>query len=399
MPPLHAHLWCLSLLSLLSRSNQQELKLLQINHPPHQSSTTEFLLNIEINQVDPNDPVWHRPQAVFQICIEIVQHDFFFRKFTAGETASNCWNNIDPQTFFPLQPPTVELLIYDNYTINAKVSSLADQQLSVSTSTFSYAIGEECQNKLNSALGVVQVEYNTGDSLNDPYHKHHLSPLCLTNDDVTYLAKQKIGLGPYISTSSGFRGTFGVDHTSQEFGHGDTMMLHYILSLYSGDLNSGHFVELGCCAGVTSLTLGVAASLRGTKDAPLHFHSYDIIDMRPENVKRTWLPSMHHHILDVDACHQNNAIDGNCTDLFQILSNASLMMVDHDHATRLAAAVRFGRLLNPTQTATLIVHDFPAGNTIQEWQHAMAKVGYELVHENMRSMFVSTLACFRRRVT
>ena len=388
----------ISLLSLLPRSTQQE-PLLHIKHPPHQSSTNQFLLNIEIVQIDPNDPLWQRPEAVFQICVEIVQHDFFFRKFTAGETASKCWNDVDVRSFFPLQLPTVELLIYDNYTISAKVSTLADQELSVSTSTFSYSIGAECQNKLNSALGVVQVPYNSiGDIFLDPYHKHHLSPLCLTNDDVTYLANQKTGLGPYLSTSSGFRGTFGVDHTSQEFGHGDTMMLHYILSLYRGDLNDGHFVEFGCFAGMTSLTLGVAASLRGTKDAPLHFHSYDIIDMRPENVKRTWLPNMFHHILNVDACHQNNVTD-DCNDLFQILSNTSLMMVDHDHATRLAAAVRFGRLLKPTQAATLIVHDFPAGNTIQEWQHAMAKVGYELVHENMRSMFVSTLACFRRTVT
>jgi len=70
--------------------------------------------------------------------------------------------------------------------------------------------------------------------------------------------------------------------------------------------------------------------------------------MRPETVKRTWLPNMHHHIVDVDAALNVNVnvddaddADDNdeqqqqqqaCPpDFVNVLGKASLIMIDHNH--------------------------------------------------------------------
>ena len=72
--------------------------------------------------------------------------------------------------------------------------------------------------------------------------------------------------------------------------------------------------------------------------------------MRPETVKRTWLPNMHHHIVDVDAALNVNVnvdVDDDDDDQQQqqqqqqqqacppdfvnVLGKASLIMIDHNH--------------------------------------------------------------------
>ena len=69
--------------------------------------------------------------------------------------------------------------------------------------------------------------------------------------------------------------------------------------------------------------------------------------MRPETVKRTWLPNMHHHIVDVDAALNVNVnVDADddddndeqqqqqqaCPpDFVNVLGKASLIMIDHNH--------------------------------------------------------------------
>ena len=70
-------------------------------------------------------------------------------------------------------------------------------------------------------------------------------------------------------------------------------------------------------------------------------------------------------------------------------------MVDANHATRLESALHFGQMLR--EDAVIVVHDFPAYRTIDEWKEQMGNIGYELVDEMMRSqIFVSTLATFIR---
>ena len=377
--------------------------LVRIDQPIDGIQTSDNGLKIGVSRIVKKHPIWSKNSI--QLCIQVVQHDFLFRnKYHNGEkTGRQCWNDIHSrENFFPLQAPMVELKIYANYTVIVYIVD-GEQIIDNVSSTFSYAVPRQCKERLNRATDIVQVPYNS----NDPYHTHHLSPLCLGATDIAYIHNNYNGrLGSYLSTNSGFRGTFGVDHTAQEFGHGDNMMLHYVLNKYRADFSGGggggHFIEMGSFAGVTSLTLGVAAKLRYAE-----FHSFDIVDNRPMNVRQTWLSNMHHHLLDIDACYESDqasdqvtdhVIAERCGDLVTLLQNTSLLMVDHAHGTRLAAAVTFGKMLKNTQPATIIVHDFPAGRTIEEWQDSMASIGFQHVHDDIRILLFSTLAMFRRDI-
>jgi hypothetical protein len=332
-------------------------------------------------------------------CLDLVREAFNFTREIPEERVSKCWDlsgsEDDPRTKFPIVVPDVEMTIQADYS--ARVRVLHGIRLEGATeimqtrSAWTFGPDSECRARRARADVIFQVEGQP-----DPFHDHRMSPLCMDDTSGRYFDEKTARLGPFLSTASGFRGTFGVDHTVQEFGHGDTMMLHYVLSRHRGEFNPGsNFVELGCWAGVTSLTYGVAASLKAA-----HFHAYDIVDVRPEVVKHTWLPNMHHHILDVDAAlNIQNAQEADAypPDFADVLSKASLVMVDHNHRTRLEAAEALGqKFLRRDRAVTILVHDFPAGKTIAEWKTAMRAVGFDLMYEGLRNRLVSTLATFRR---
>lgn len=67
-------------------------------------------------------------------------------------------------------------------------------------------------------------------------------------------------------------------------GHGDLLMLELVLATNPAISN---LVELGTWYGYTSLYLGMAARLRGGA-----LSTFDIVDLRPDDVKAAWLPEM-----------------------------------------------------------------------------------------------------------
>ena len=357
-----------------------------------------------------------------RLCLTFVRERFFYKREHPAERVRQCLLRVGAGgkgllSQFPVEfPRVVELPIECNYTVIAEVVHGGDGDgdggvvKASARSSFGFGPDPACRDRLlRGGSGAVWVDYNTaaeeGRSDWDVFHDHRMSPLCM--DDATaarYTLQSRESLGQFLNTASGFRGTFGVDHTAQEFGHGDAMMLHYVLSRHRDEFDAGsNFVELGCFAGVTSLTLGVAASLRS-----LDFHAFDVSDFRPDSVKRTWLSNMHHHVVDVDLALGVAGADGggggdaaaaaSREDFRRIIRIASLVMVDHDHQTRLEAAVELGKVLRRDRPVIVLVHDFPAGKPLEEWTEAMHALGFELMYSGLRDVLVSSLATFRRGV-
>ena len=373
--------------------------LIQFTHPVSGTTLNSRWIRIIIDRDPSYDALSIQPYV--KICLTVTRHAFFFARIHPEETTGHCFPVSSNDTPL-LTTNEIEMKIKGNYTALARVvdfSGAEENILYTTESQYSYDISEECKNVLATVQPVVSPakdsnQYNGGAydpfETTDPFNDVQMNPICM--DEITALkayngspGREKT-LGEFLSTASGFRGTFGVDFSAQEFGQGDNMMLHYIMSRNRNILKKGIFVEMGCFAGVTSLTLGIAASLRG-----VDFHAFDIVDMRPPNVVSTWLPNMHHHVLDLDIC-----LSSECPQLEAYLSNTSFLMVDANHVTRLQSAVHFGNMLR--ENAVVVVHDFPAFHTIMEWKNEMGGIGYELVNERMRDIiFVSTLATFERK--
>lgn len=76
-----------------------------------------------------------------------------------------------------------------------------------------------------------------------------------------------------------------------QLSRGDMLFIEYVLS-HNPQYTSG--LELGTASGLTSLYWGFAMHLRGGK-----FHTFDIVDRRPQNVKEAWPTNMVHYTADV----------------------------------------------------------------------------------------------------
>ena len=71
-------------------------------------------------------------------------------------------------------------------------------------------------------------------------------------------------------------------------------------------------------------------------------------------------------------------------------------MVDHNHQTRLEVAVEIGKMLRRDRPVIILVHNFPAGKSLEEWTASMSALGFDLLYSGLRDMFSSSLATFRR---
>ena len=144
-----------------------------------------------------------------------------------------------------------------------------------------------------------------------------------------------------LGTASGARGFWGVDFGRQEFGHGDRILLDFVLSRHRADVR--HIAEFGTGGGVTSFYLGVAAALRGgTLD------TFDVVDARAPDVLKVWLPSMRFHKADLAGAVANDAVDA-------AIRAASVVLVDHVDRLEFCRDVVAPRL---QRRGLLLEHDF-----------------------------------------
>jgi hypothetical protein len=257
----------------------------------------------------------------------------------------------------------IELTVYATYFVSAwLLNDQTGERSAAAATNFSYGVSDACAARLRGAAGRLSTSYNKHGF--DPWHTHHLSPLCLEDAPVVPPPE----LGELLTSNSGFRGAFGVDHTLMEFGHGDQMFLHFLLSRHREEIE-GDFVEIGTFAGVTSLVYGLSAALRGRR-----FHSFDIEDLRPPHVKATWLPNMAMRFWDTRTPPTQ--------ELVAALRGASVVMVDAEGAPRLQQAMVLGPLLRGGATTFVLVHDFPCGTSEEDWSRGMRSAGFRRIHHD-----------------
>lgn len=265
--------------------------------------------------------------------------------------------------------------------------------------SFEYTIDPRCADFLRQvgALGGVGAEsyYTTNEvSWADTAHENEylrfdLHPLCYDYWQHLEDRTAQQFLEDMLNVNSAARGTFGVRHELQEFGHGDRMFLDFLLSRFLDPSASGRspgFAEFGTLRGVTSLYLGMAARLRGGTLA-----TFDVEDFRAPEVKAAWLDNMHFHRRDLSGAWW--ADEGTLAAVREAVSSARLVLVDH--VDRFAFAKRIAPWLQPA--ALLLVHDFPYEASEEEWHSGMLALGCERHLANLQDyVFHSHLAMFQK---
>ncbi len=208
------------------------------------------------------------------------------------------------------------------------------------------------------------------------YIDHEASPLCY---GVAGTSREAV-----LGTASGARGFWGVDFGRQEFGHGDRILLDFVLSRHRADVRN--IAEFGTGGGITSFYLGVAAALRGgTLD------TFDVVDARAADVLKVWLPSMRFHKADLAGAVANDAVDA-------AIRAASVVLVDHVDRLEFCRDVVAPRL---QRRGLLLVHDFtphagPGPTTHEAWAAALGPLGFSRFYRDYGDTFWSSLAVFAR---
>ena len=271
------------------------------------------------------------------------------------ETVGGCWPAMDPSAW---NGTNVALANRGVFEVNARlvVGNHDDSIIAQARSTFTYSMSPSCHSSL-SGRPRVQDSYYEGfsgipreaspDSDPDPNVNFEFTPLCYNSWDsgVSYNAFRTKNL---MVTSSA-RGMFGSDHTTQQFGHGDRIVLDFVLSKHRYGSN---MVELGTFGGVTALYLGMVARIRGG-----FLDTFDIQDDRGSPVKAAWLDNMRFHEGNANSAAGTGEIAA------AAVRGAGLVLVDH--ADRLDFTVRTVAP-NLAQSSVLVVHDFPPEGTTDE---------------------------------
>jgi hypothetical protein len=119
----------------------------------------------------------------------------------------------------------------------------------------------------------------------DAHAKQEVVPTALLyHSSCLDLFIQKPKLYDYLDVFSASRSTFGMPFQLVGQGYGDKLFLEYILQRHPEFVN---IVEFGTFTGITSLSLGMTATLRGG-----HFTTFDVVDQRMLRVKNAgWLNS------------------------------------------------------------------------------------------------------------
>lgn len=274
-----------------------------------------------------------------------------------------------------------------------------EELLSEARSSFTFEITPKCQQELRDRQFVQPRYYdhviNSGpsngirnekslDLEEDQWVNFERAPLCFK--DWIYDDKENRNsiLRHMVSVTSASRGMFGVDFSMQQFGHGDTMMLDFVLDRHRSA--PPNYIEMGTFGGVTALYLGMASRLRGGK-----VNTFDISDDRSDQVKSAWLPNMAFHLGDANAVLTGDA-SIRSTEVIDAIKEAGIVLVDH--ADRLNFTVK-AVAPNLRRDAVILVHDFPPEFTTEAmWHERLAPFGIVRQYSQLQGAFDSCLAVF-----
>jgi len=165
----------------------------------------------------------------------------------------------------------------------------------------------------------------------------------------------------------------------QGFGHGDTLLLNWVLARHAA---ATKLVEFGTFAGTTALWLAMAARLRGGTVA-----TFDNVDVRHAAVVRAWLPDADFFLADLE----HEPLDSNALAAVQ---QADLLFVDagdkHVEVRLWAKHLRAGALL--------LVHDWLASEAQQAHPISLylESLGFEAAYESLAQRFESCLRVWIR---
>ena len=207
--------------------------------------------------------------------------------------------------------------------------------LAEATSTFLHTIKPACREALRGRSLVqpnyyesmmVNREEGSPDDEEDNNIHFEFTPHCYDSWEISDSTTYDEILASYLMVTSSSRGMFGVDYSAQQFGHGDRMMLDFVLAKHRDSAGgSGDLVEMGTFGGVTALYLGMAARLRGGT-----LTTFGIEDDRSGPVKSAWLDNMVFHLGDANG--RAAAAGGPASTLPQAVEairSAGLVLVDH----------------------------------------------------------------------
>jgi len=333
-----------------------------------------------------------------------------------GEKSAGCWPALPPRSWPNI---TVKLPNRGGYDASLRLVQFGET-VSEAHSTFRYGIHPACREAL-VGRNLVQPTYyealeNRGtrapqrseaspDDEKDSYVNFELAPLCYDSWPDRMAGSQFIE--GTLSVTSASRGMFGVDYSMQQFGHGDRILLDFVLDKHRAAI--ANITELGTFGGVTALYLGMAALLRGG-----YLDTFDIVDDRSETIKSTWLTNMIFHLGNANkaassppAIAESNGLGSTGGGRSSVaratptstgkaavesIRKAGLVLIDH--ADRLEFVRKFAAP-NLQPGGVILVHDFPPEYTTEEmWEEALRPFGIVRRYREIQSAYSSCLAVF-----
>ena len=331
-----------------------------ILHPKNNEFVTDFLLDLKLH-FDLKHPFVNR---VTDVCIGM---RMLRGKNGKSEDISTCENNI--QHFrsqangikAKLEQMEIELPFRGYYIIELAMFH-NNEILHNVIHNFSYGIAGNCENTLQKRENFIMTKVEHNNYGNDPRNILQVHPLCYDwyGNNLNNLENLDV-----LSSASTFRGSFGVDYTSQLQGNGDIAMLNFVLARHPRILN---IVELGTFAGITSLHLGISMSLRNNG----HFDTFDVQDHRPFNVKKIFTnmqDTMQFQIADFINLQPLQVTDK--------VSNADLVFIDSSSNDRdgKKLAIAYGKIMK-VGSIIIVSHCPGESHNLNEWMNDMAKIAF-----------------------
>ena len=197
----------------------------------------------------------------------------------------------------------------------------------------------------------------------------------------------------YAHTFSGSRGLFGVSFSEHAFGWGDVQLLNWALQ---SNLKMRRFVEFGTYRGLTSLYLGITATMRSGK-----LTTFDIKDLRKRELLGMWNDEVMEFV-EADVEDPNNLSEK----AIESLKQADLFFCDG--GDKLKEVQLYAQYL--PAGASLIVHDVNyenVGGTILEnggdrtrtsdFNAVLVPLGFEEVWKDKARTFNSCARWWQRK--